>query len=127
MGLVYSARYVQVQDEKEKEKLLDQTFDSLKKGKRYAKEKEQKVFARVGYIRVYTLTKPKGWLGDAKQNFDYAVAEDDQAPAPYYFMGEAYKQSYEFRKLSGLNRVQPWVNRSPWLSTLPAPMWPRFS
>jgi Tfp pilus assembly protein PilF len=104
MGLVYSARYVQVQDKKEKEKLLDQAFDSLKSGKKYSKEKEQKVFARVGYIRVYTLTKPKGWLEDAKQNFDYAVLEDKQAPAPYYFMGEAYKQSYEFSKAADMYR-----------------------
>jgi len=91
MGLVYAARYVQVQEKEEKEKLLDQAFDSLKSGKKYSKEKEQKVFARVGYIRVYTLTKPKGWLEDAKQNFDYAVLEDKQAPAPYYFMGEGHR------------------------------------
>ena len=104
MGLVYAAKYVQVQDSKEKEKFLEQAFDSLKSGKRYAEEKEQKVFARVGYIRVYTLTKPKDWLEDAKDNFDYAVAEDNQAPAPYYFMGEAYKQSYEFRKAADMYR-----------------------
>jgi len=50
------------------------------------------------------MTKPKGWLEDAKQNFDYAVLDDDQAPAPYYFMGEAYKQAYKFSEAAGMYR-----------------------
>ncbi len=104
MGLVSAVRSVQVQDEKRKEQLLDETFDSLKSGKKYAKGKDQKVFARVGYIRVYTITKPKGWLDDAKQNFEYAVLDDDQAPAPYYFMGEAYKQAYKFSDAANMYR-----------------------
>jgi hypothetical protein len=104
MGLVQAARYVKVQDKQEKERLLDKAFDSLKSGKKYAKGKEQKVFARVGYIRVFTMTKPKGWLEDAKQNFDYAVRDDDQAPAPYYFMGEAYKQAYKFSEAASMYR-----------------------
>lgn len=104
MGLVYAARYVQVEDKKEREDLLDKAFDSLKSGKKYADGKEQRVFARVGYIRVFTITKPKGWLEDAKQNFDYAVLDDDQAPAPYYFMGEAYKQAYKFGKAADMYR-----------------------
>lgn len=104
MGLVYAARYVQVQDKKEREDLLDKAFDSLKSGKKYADGKGQRVLARVGYIRVFTMTKPKGWLEDAKQNFDYAVLDDDQAPAPYYFMGEAYKQAYKFGKAADMYR-----------------------
>ena len=104
MGLVNGAKYLEAVDKKEKEKLLDQAFDSLKDGKKYAEGKEQKVFARVGYIRVYTMTKPKGWLGDAKQNFEYAVLDDEEAPAPYYYMGEAYKQSFEFSKAADMYR-----------------------
>ncbi len=96
MGLISAAKSVATQDEKEKEGFLDGSFDSLKNGKRYAKGREQKVFARVGYIRVYTMTKPDDWLDDAKQNFDYAVLDDPEAPAPYFYMGEAYKQAYEF-------------------------------
>ena len=96
MGLVYGARSVEAQDEKEIERLVDESFDSLKKGKQYARDKEQKVLARVGYIRVYSITKPDDWLDDAEQNFDYAVLDDPEAPAPYFYMGEAYKQAYEF-------------------------------
>jgi Tfp pilus assembly protein PilF len=96
IGLVFAAESVAAQDEKEKERLFDESFDSLATGKKYAKGKEQKVTARVGYIRVYTMTKPKDWLDDAKGNFDYAVLDNPEAPAPYFYMGEAYKQSYEF-------------------------------
>ena len=104
MGLVYAARSVQIKDEKEKAKAVEQAFDSLKAGKKYAKGKEQKVQARVGYIRVFTITQPKGWLDDAKQNFDYAVLDDDQAPAPYFFMGEAYKQAFKFSEAASMYR-----------------------
>ena len=104
-GLVFAARSVQIEDEKEKRKTVEQAFDSLKNGKKYAKGKEQKVLARVGYIRVFTMIKPRGWLEDAKQNFDYAVLDDDQAPAPYYYMGEAYKQSYMFSEAANMYRV----------------------
>ncbi len=95
-ALVFAARSVEVQDEKEEERLLDECFDNLKKGKKYAKGKEQKVLARVGYIRVYTMTKPDDWLDDAKNNFDFAVLDDPEAAAPYFYMGEAYKQAHEF-------------------------------
>jgi hypothetical protein len=104
-GLVFAARSVQIEDEKEERKVVEQAFDSLKNGKKYAKGKEQKVLARVGYIRVFTMIKPRGWLEDAKQNFDYAVLDDDQAPAPYYYMGEAYKQSYMFSEAANMYRV----------------------
>jgi Tfp pilus assembly protein PilF len=96
MGLVLAAESVEAQDEKEKERLLDESFASLKDGKRYAKDTEQKVLARVGYIRVYTMTTPDDWLNDAEQNLDYAVLDDPEAPAPYFYMGEAYKQAFEF-------------------------------
>jgi hypothetical protein len=104
MGLVYGARSVEAQDEKEIERLVDESFDSLKKGKQYARDKEQKVLARVGYIRVYSITKPDDWLDDAEQNFDYAILDDPEAPAPYFYMGEAYTQAYEFAEAADMYR-----------------------
>lgn len=101
-GLVSGARYVEVEDEEEKEKLYDLAFTSLKKGKRYAEEDSQKVQAYVGYIRVHSMIRGKGWLDDAEDSFDYAVAVDEEAPAPYYYMGEAYKQAYEFDRAAGM-------------------------
>ena len=103
MGLVFAARSVQSLDEKE-EDLFDEAFDSLRKGKQYARGKEQKVLARVGFIRVYTMTKPKDWLDDAEQNFNYAVLDDPEAPAPYFYMGEAYKEGYEFSEAADMYR-----------------------
>ena len=104
IGLVLAARSVEAQNEEAEEDLLDEAFDSLKKGKQYARGKEQKVLARVGYIRVYTMTKPRDWLADAEQNFNYARLDDPEAPAPYFYMGEAYKQGYEFSKAADMYR-----------------------
>ncbi|UCG13853.1 MAG: S-layer homology domain-containing protein [Deltaproteobacteria bacterium] len=104
MGLVQGAKSVGVQSEEEKEKYVDGAFDSLKKGKRYAEGKDQVVQAYVGYIRVYTMIKEKGWLDDAEDNLDYAVARDKEASAPYYYMGEAYKQAYEFNEAAHMYR-----------------------
>lgn len=104
MALVFAAQSGEAQDENEKERLVDESFDNLKKGKKYARGKEQKVLARVGYIRVYTMTKPKDWLNDAKQNFDYAALDEPKAPASYYYMGEAYKQGYELSEAADMYR-----------------------
>ncbi len=104
MALVFAAQSGEAQDENEKERLVDESFDNLKKGKKYARGKEQRVLARVGYIRVYTMTKPKDWLNDAKQNFDYAALDEPKAPASYYYMGEAYKQGYELSEAADMYR-----------------------
>ena len=111
MGLVQAAESVQIQDEKAKDNLIDEAFNSLKEGKKYAKGKDQTVQAYVGYIRVYTMLKDRGWLDDAEESFSFAVLKDKEAPAPYYFMGEAYKQAYKFdesadmyRKVLNLNK-----------------------
>ena len=63
---------------------------------------EEKVFAYVGYIRLYTLSKdPGNWLDLAKEKFDFAVQTDSKSALPYYFMGMAYKAALEFEKAEG--------------------------
>lgn len=64
---------------------------------------EEKVFAYVGYIRLYTLSKdPGNWLDLAKEKFDFAVQTDSKSALPYYFMGMAYKAALEFEKAEGM-------------------------
>jgi Tfp pilus assembly protein PilF len=104
MGLVLGAKCAQVRDDKERKRLAKEAFDSLKNGKRFANGDVQKVQAYVGYIRVYTMTKVEGWLENARDNFTYAVAQNKQAPAPYYYMGEAYKQAYRFDEAANMYR-----------------------
>ncbi len=97
-------------------------LEALKQADKHARSDEEKVFVRVGYIRVNTLShaacmrvgtecKPDDtWLGHAKDAFDRAVLIDPKAAAAYYFMGEAYLAAFDldqagkmFNRVLGLN------------------------
>jgi len=95
-GLVFGTKATRSQDAGEKGRLTRQAFDSLRKGKKYAIGDDEKVEGYVAFIRVQTMIRQTGWLADAEENFRYAVAVDRRAPAPYFFMGEAYKEAYRF-------------------------------
>ncbi len=77
-------------------------LDALKQAEKHVRTDEEKVFVRVGYIRVNTMSnaaclrigvecKPDdAWLKYSKDAFDEAVKIDPKAAAPHYYMGEAY-------------------------------------
>jgi tetratricopeptide (TPR) repeat protein len=77
-------------------------LESLKQAEKHVRSDEEKIFVRVGYIRVNTLShaaclrigtecKPDdAWLKYSKDAFDQAVLIDPKAAAAYYFMGECY-------------------------------------
>jgi tetratricopeptide (TPR) repeat protein len=77
-------------------------LESLKQAEKHVRSDEEKVFVRVGFIRVNTLShasclrigvecKPDDdWLKYSKDAFDQAVKIDPKAAAAYYFMGECY-------------------------------------
>ncbi|PIV01981.1 MAG: hypothetical protein COS57_13560 [Syntrophobacterales bacterium CG03_land_8_20_14_0_80_58_14] len=77
-------------------------LDSLKQAEKHTRSDPEKVFVRVGFIRVNTLShsaclrigvecKPDdAWLKYSKDAFDQAVLIDPKAAAAHYFMGEAY-------------------------------------
>jgi len=96
-GLLFGIEATRSQDAGDKGSLTKQAFDSLRKAKRYAVGGDQKVEAYVAFIRLHTMLAQTGWLEDAEENFRYAIAVDRRAAAPYFFMGEAYKQAYRFR------------------------------
>jgi hypothetical protein len=95
-GLVLGIKATRSQDAGEKGRLTRQAFDGLRKAKRYAIGDDEKVEAYVAFIRVHTMIGQAGWLEDAEESFRYAIAVDRRAPAPYFFMGEAYKKAYRF-------------------------------
>ncbi|TSA45027.1 MAG: tetratricopeptide repeat protein [Deltaproteobacteria bacterium] len=82
-------------------------LDSLKQAEKHARSDEEKVFVRVGYIRVNTLSHSAclrigtecksgdAWLKESKDAFDQAVLIDPKAAAPHYFMGEAYLTAFD--------------------------------
>ena len=77
-------------------------LESLKQAEKHVRNDEEKIFIRVGYIRVNTLShsaclrigteckSDDAWLKYSKDAFDQAVLIDPKAAAAYYFMGEAY-------------------------------------
>ncbi|NTW77540.1 MAG: hypothetical protein HGB33_07185, partial [Syntrophaceae bacterium] len=72
-------------------------WDNLKKGWRYARTDDEKLFVYVSRIRYYTASKlEKNWLNLAKDDFDNAVLTDAKHAPAYYFMGLAYKAGLEF-------------------------------
>jgi tetratricopeptide (TPR) repeat protein len=77
-------------------------LESLKQAEKHVRSDEEKIFVRVGYIRVNTLSHASclrigtecksddAWLKYSKDAFDQAVLIDPKAAAAYYFMGECY-------------------------------------
>ncbi|MCX5839051.1 MAG: hypothetical protein NTW71_11115 [Deltaproteobacteria bacterium] len=77
-------------------------LEFLKQAEKHAQSDEEKIFVRVGYIRVNTLShaaclrigseckSDDAWLQHSKEAFDQAVLIDPKADAAYYFMGECY-------------------------------------
>ncbi len=76
---------------------FDTAFDLMKKADKYSKEKEEKIYAHVGKIRLFTMRKKKrNWLQRAYEQFENAVKLDPKSSAAYYFMGIAYKYGLEY-------------------------------
>jgi len=87
LGLVYSH-----------EGNFEDAYANAKKGKSYAKTKDEKVNALIGFVRIYSMERKDDWLDDAEDNFEDAIDINAKSSAAYYYMGEAYKLAYEFDK-----------------------------
>lgn len=78
---------------------FDTAFDLMKKAEKYATDNEDKTFAYVGKLRLFTMSKNKrDWLKRAEEQFHNAVKLDPKSSAAYYFMGIAYKYGLEYTK-----------------------------
>jgi tetratricopeptide (TPR) repeat protein len=76
-------------------------FQSLKMADRYAEGKEQSLAVNVGYMRLYLMGAEKvekNWLNEVENRFYKAIRIIPDEPEPYYYMGIAYKKSYQFLK-----------------------------
>jgi tetratricopeptide (TPR) repeat protein len=77
---------------------FDKGYESLKDARGYAKTKEARVNANVYMIRLLSLERKGKWLDRAEDEFKAAAKLDPGASAAYYYMGKAYKVSYDFDK-----------------------------
>jgi tetratricopeptide (TPR) repeat protein len=67
---------------------------SLREADRLARGKDQEVAVYVGYMRFYTIGRERfdpDWITRVEEAFKRAVLVPGQFPAPYYYMGMAYK------------------------------------
>jgi len=79
--------------------------ESMRNAWKFAKTKEEKVFVHVGRIRLLYKGKPdKGWLQDARDEFDSAVKIDPQYSAAHYYMGIAYIAALDFNQAGQMFR-----------------------
>lgn len=77
---------------------FDEAFSTMKRGKKLASSKPDKVLFYSGMIRLYTKWNGKDWLEKAEENFSKGKKVDRDHPAPYYYIAVAYKTANEYEK-----------------------------
>ena len=83
---------------------FDEAFSLMKKGKKLAKTNEHKMISHVGMIRLYTLWQGKKWLKKAEGEFKDARKIASEEPAPYLYMGRAYRIAGDIENASTMFR-----------------------
>lgn len=79
----------------------EEGFGMLKTADRCARGDEQKVAVNVGLMRLYIMGGEKtadNWLNKVEGRFYKATGIIPDHPEPYYYMGVAYKNAYEFSR-----------------------------
>ena len=77
---------------------FDDAFSAMKKARRLASSKSDKILTYSGMIRLYTKWQGKGWLEKSEKYFSDARSVDKDDPASYYYMAVAYKTAKEYEK-----------------------------
>ncbi|ABW65847.1 tetratricopeptide repeat protein [Desulfosudis oleivorans] len=88
-----------------KQGIFDKAFDAMKQAARFAKTDAQHAETSVGYIRLYTMGGPaveENWLNKAGNHFERAHKLAPRDPAPYFYMGMAYRNAYRFSDAAGM-------------------------
>lgn len=73
-------------------------FQAMGDAKWYAHDKQEEAMAFVGYMRLYTMQKEKGWLENVENACISALSKVEDMPDAPYYLGIAYKEAYEFPK-----------------------------
>ncbi len=75
-------------------------FENMSKGKSLDKGIE----ANIGLIRLHSMQRAKGWLPEAEDEFKAAGKKDPNSAPLHYYMGMAYKVSFDFDKAAEMFR-----------------------
>lgn len=71
---------------------------ALERAMDLAKKKPDKALTHTGFVRAYTQLRTEKWLKRAEDHFEDAIDEDESYTPAYYHMGQAYRESLDFRK-----------------------------
>ncbi len=63
----------------------------------YAQDPTTQAEVEVANIRILTIEKQKDWIERAMTSFNRATALNPRSMAPYFFLGRAFKESYNFK------------------------------
>jgi len=74
----------------------------LKRASNLALDQQSRYMVQVAYLRIHTEEKGKDWLEEALKWYEQAVSLNSKAPDAYYYMGVAYKESYNFHDARNL-------------------------
>jgi hypothetical protein len=78
---------------------FNSAFDTMSEALELARSKQEEALVHVGFIRLYTWQKNRGWLEHAEEVFDrlrMTLKDEPDMPDPYFYMGLAYKEAYRF-------------------------------
>ncbi|MFZ7111994.1 MAG: tetratricopeptide repeat protein [Desulfatiglandales bacterium] len=86
-------------------------FEAMGLAEMHAATEQEAVLAHEGFIRLFTMSKDKGWLEAAEKHFILARPISRNYPDIYYYMGMAYEEGgrfieaeMAFRKVLEINR-----------------------
>jgi len=82
-------------------------FENMSKGKGLDKGIE----ANIGMIRLYSMQREKGWVSEAESEFKAAQKKDAASAPLHYYMGMAYKVSFDFDKAANMFKVVLSLNK----------------
>jgi tetratricopeptide (TPR) repeat protein len=71
-------------------------FEAMSKASKYSRTKDEESMAYVGFMRLNSLEKKKGWLEEVEAYFHKAVGRVEDLPDAYYYLGLAYKEGHRF-------------------------------
>lgn len=81
-------------------------FKAAFKNMEEAKDYEKKgIESNIGMIRLLSMQRGEDWLEDSEEEFEAARKKDADSAPLHYYMGLAYKVSFDFDKAAGMFRT----------------------
>jgi Tfp pilus assembly protein PilF len=90
-------------------------FQYMARAEELANGEQEKALAYVGFMRLHTQQKEEGWLEQVESYFRRAMKtlrDLPEMPDPYYHMGVAYKEAFQFSDAAGVFKKVLEINKT---------------